>query len=379
MRPGRKVSSPGKVGTLQSISRSIFSKSTPKKDSPLKNGVSRTSRVSPTSITTKTLFTDIDLTFETLSPDSLFKLLKDLKWKMAVSRIAQFQEEPCRWVIQHDDGKNKILFRRLPIHEACIRFPSAELIAALLDAYPEGASAKDNQGRTPLHCAVIHGAHIDVVHLLLNVCYDSILEQDFFFKVPKDYAHTTTFTHKNEVIAALTTKSKKEVSLAALGVRSCLKALHPIHGDRSGQDQAAMESKRTAFDDHAEQLSQAMVEADTANAISSVAIANEVFAKEKMQQLKERIIGIEKQLEEETANRERNENCVFLLEMKQETSTSALAAKNREIKKLIDQTMKDKQKIQADAAMKGKLKKRIGAAHFGGHLEQEGQIFLFLR
>jgi len=278
---------------------------------------------------------------------------------MAISRIAQFQEEPSRWVVQHDDRNNKILFRRLPIHEACTRYPSAELIAALLDAYPEGASSKDNQGRTPLHCAVIHGAHIDVVYLLLNACYNSILDQDFFFKVPKDYAHTTTFTHKNEVIDALTTKSKNAVSMAALGVRTCLKASHPIHGDRSGQVQAAMGYKGTAYDDHAEQLCQAMVEADTANAVRSIAIANEASAKEKIQQMKERIIGIEKQLEQETTNRERHENCVFLLEKKQETLTSALAAKDEEIKKLIDQNLKGKQQIQADAAMRGKLKKSV--------------------
>lgn len=322
----------------------------------MKNGPSQSS---PVSVIPKTLFADIDLNYEALAGDSLFVLLKDLKWKMAASRIAQFQDESCRWVVDHDDKNKKMIFRRLPIHEACIRNPTVEVVAALLDSYPTGASAKDNHGRTPLHCAVIHGAHIDVVYLLMNASYDVVQSQDFFNKIPQDYAHTTTFTNKAEVIAALTEMSKEDVSLSAAGVQAAIRASHPMRGDRSGMVEETTKQVISTYDEAAEQLSQALVDADAANTLRSIAIANEEASKVQVKNLQSQVIGIKKQLERERENKERSENCIFLLEKKQETFIASLTKRDEEIKILKEQTQRDKQQRHSDAVMRQKLKKTV--------------------
>ena len=181
------------IGKLNCISKSLFSGA--KKDSPKKY-----SKNSPTSVTAKNVGrgTPELINYDSLPPESLFKLLKDLKWRLAASRAIQMQDETRQWVVKYDEKRTKMLWKRLPIHEACIRLPSTEVISKLLDCYPEGASAKDNQHRTPLHHAVIHGAHIDIIYLLLNVAYEATQEKDFFNKIPQDYAYTTTFAHKTD-------------------------------------------------------------------------------------------------------------------------------------------------------------------------------------
>ena len=335
--------------SLDSISKSLFQND--KKDSPKKR-FTRRNNSSPTSVAKALLSNAIDQ-FDNLSPNSLFKLLKDLKWKSAASRSVEFPEEPCRWVVKYDERNIKMLWKRLPIHEACIRQPTPEVVAALLDANPSGASAKDNQGRTPLHYAVIHGAHIDVVHLLMHAAYDVATEKDFFYKLPKDYAHTTTFTHKTEVIAALTLKSRQDVASAASGVRVLLQKSHPTHGAGMGA------SREFISDPVEEQLAQALAEADAANTISEVARANEEVFRVQIRELKEKIIGMQKQLKEEEQGRERHENCIFLLERKQQTLVTALAKKDTDIDSLQNRIKDDKKLRQSEAAMRNKLKHSV--------------------
>ena len=332
-------------GTWESISKSLFYNS-PKKDTPKMDRTPVLSSGSPVSVTTKTLLTDIDIIYDALSPDGLFKLLKELQWKVAVSRIAQYQGESSRWVKNYDDKNFKMLWRRLPIHEACIRQPTAEVIAALLDSYPPGAKAKDNQGRTPLHYAVIHGAHIDVIHLLLHASYDVILAQDFFFKIPKDYAHTTTFTHKAEVIAALTRKNKQDIAVSAAGVRVLIQASHPTHG--------AGRNDRTPVLD--EELHQSLAEVDAAYTMRDVALVNGEVFRMQLREMKEKLIGQGKRMEEMNEIRERNENCIFLLEKKHHHVVTAAAKKDEEIHNLQKQAEKDKQQRHADVVMRNKLK-----------------------
>ena len=345
-----------KVETLKSITRSLFCNTSSKRDSPLKNGPSQSS---PASVITKTLVADIDVYYEALAPDSLFKLLQDFKWKMAVSHIAQFQDESFRWwIVDHDDKNKKILYRRLPIHEACIRNPTIEVIDALLRSYPEGASARDDRGRTPLHCAVIHGAHIDVVYLLLHASYDVIQGRDFFHKIPKEYACTTVFAHKDAVIAALTEMSKEDIAAAAAGVRAAIQASTPICGKPLLNETTKQE--RSTSDEAAEQLSQALVDSDAANTICSIAVANERASRVQVANLQAQVIVIKKKLEKERENQENSQqNCIFLLEKKQETFINSLTEKDEEIKRLKEKAQRGKQQRHADAVIRQKLQKTV--------------------
>jgi len=59
------------------------------------------------------------------------------------------------------------MWRFLPIHSACARKPPAELIAALLKAYPDGAKCVDDQGMYPLHYACGNQASREVVRQLI--------------------------------------------------------------------------------------------------------------------------------------------------------------------------------------------------------------------
>lgn len=349
----RKSPAKDAMETLNCISKNLFSST--KKDSP-KKYAKRQYRGSPTSVTAKEIIGDTKvLNFDTLAPESLFKLLKDLKWKSAASRTVQFQDETRRWVIKYDDKKrsNQMLWKRLPIHEACIRQPSTEIIAALLDSYSAGASAKDNKGRTPLHHAIIHGAHIDVIYLLLHAAYDVTQDQDFFNKIPRDYSYTTTFSHKAEVIAALSLKSKQDIASAAAGVRVLLRRSHPTHGAGLGNSNV---SETSALE---EQLAQAMTEVDAANTMREVATANEEVFRMEIRELKEIMIGMQTLIDEDSKCRERNENCIFLLEKKLQAVVPAIAGKDQDIKTLKNRLREERTQGKSESVMRRKLKDTV--------------------
>ena len=59
------------------------------------------------------------------------------------------------------------MWRFLPIHSACARQPPAELIAALLKSYPDGAKCVDDQGMYPLHYACGNQASREVIRQLI--------------------------------------------------------------------------------------------------------------------------------------------------------------------------------------------------------------------
>jgi len=326
-----------------------------------KSLISQTSNSLVTSGATETLSSvpqflpKLEIAYDALSPDSLFKLLKALEWKGAVSRMAQCEDESNQWVKNYDEKNSKMLWRRLPIHEACIRQPTAEVIAALLDVYPFGAKAKDNQGRTPLHYAVIHGAHIDVIHLLLHANYDAIQAQDFFFKIPEDYAYNTTFTHKAEVIAALNRKNKQDISASAAGVKKVIRRA----SSGAGMNAEGKEDEMSAA--LAEELNQALAEVDAAYTVRDVALANGEVFRMLIRELRAEIIGHEIQMEAMNETRKINENCMFLLEEKHDHVVTAVDVKYREIQNLQKQAEKYKELRHADAVMREKLKSAVSS------------------
>ena len=128
--------------------------------------------------------------YDQLQPNDLFKLLEDLQWKTAECTLKQFPSDAKQWTSMTDNDKP--MWRRLPIHQACIRQPTPAIISALLDCFPASAKEKDNYQRTALHCAIIHNADIDVIFLILDAYYDARYDKDFFGKTPRDYLSRNT-------------------------------------------------------------------------------------------------------------------------------------------------------------------------------------------
>eukprot|EP00957_Ditylum_brightwellii_P094382 7186622-Ditylum_brightwellii.AAC.1 len=69
---------------------------------------------------------------------------------------------------QPDAAKQK-KHGRTPLHMACRHGASCEVVAALLEVWPEAVKEKDRVGRTPLFLACRHGASCKVVAAVLEV------------------------------------------------------------------------------------------------------------------------------------------------------------------------------------------------------------------
>lgn len=104
------------------------------------------------------------------NPTELYTTICAGEWE-AASTIARDSPDQARtWVVRHDpEGGGEILWRFLPLHSACARQPSDTLIEALLEAFPDAAACKDDQGFLPLHYACGNRASDVVVNMLLIV------------------------------------------------------------------------------------------------------------------------------------------------------------------------------------------------------------------
>eukprot|EP00559_Dactyliosolen_fragilissimus_P001277 CAMPEP_0184864694 /NCGR_PEP_ID=MMETSP0580-20130426/15850_1 /TAXON_ID=1118495 /ORGANISM="Dactyliosolen fragilissimus" /LENGTH=494 /DNA_ID=CAMNT_0027363597 /DNA_START=15 /DNA_END=1499 /DNA_ORIENTATION=- len=241
------------------------------------------------------MYTDNDdILYENLYPDALFKQMEDLKWNSAIYYIKSAPSEVSQWILKKSN-KGDIVWRRLPIHEACIRQPTLEVIVAILNIDVDSARQVDNNGRLPLHHACIHGASTDVIYQLLHVYHDAIDVKDIWGKTPKDCALSSFHMNKDDIIEALTQKSPEEINmLASEKVKS-------LQDDSSENEKKEAESKDSE-DKCAKSVIQA-VEAELAQAqidsASTIKQANEekeeILARER--KLGEKIIELEDQLE----------------------------------------------------------------------------------
>jgi len=110
-----------------------------------------------------------EVDFDT-NPTDLYTAICAGEWENATSIVKEFPDQARTWVVRHDpEDEIAILWRFLPLHSACARQPSDSLVEALLLAYPDAASAKDDQGFLPLHYACGNRASDGAVNMLLIV------------------------------------------------------------------------------------------------------------------------------------------------------------------------------------------------------------------
>jgi ankyrin repeat protein len=94
----------------------------------------------------------------------LFRLVLKKEWVNAAKRAEAVSEEAGTWISTKGFHGN---LRFLPLHKACVLQPPVSFIQALIDAYPEGAKSKDQDGWLPIHCACFYGAGQEIVDCLL--------------------------------------------------------------------------------------------------------------------------------------------------------------------------------------------------------------------
>merc|ERR1711862_507706 len=71
-------------------------------------------------------------------------------------------------------AQHKMKDGQIPLHYACGSGASKDTILELVKAYPEGARCQDNNGWLPIHLACLQNASADVIQLLLEIYPESV-------------------------------------------------------------------------------------------------------------------------------------------------------------------------------------------------------------
>lgn len=109
----------------------------------------------------------------------LYHAITESDWETAIRAVKKSPDEAKTWVVRKsDENPEKNMWRFLPIHSACARQPPADLVTALLAAYPEGARCVDDQGMYALHYASGNQASRDVMRSLLMAFPDAAKLKD---------------------------------------------------------------------------------------------------------------------------------------------------------------------------------------------------------
>jgi hypothetical protein len=281
-----------------------------------------------------------DVRYDDLSPNSLIKLIEDFKWKEARNRLMHNLQEASCWVTK-DETENRPGWRRLPIHEICVRQPSQDIVAALLDAYPIGCAEFDSYDRTPLHYAAIHEASSDVIYLLLDAYYDGKDMRDFFDKTPGDYApHHEAFT-----------KTREEIAVTSRNIRAGIIYLaNEGHNDDGRLDfRNPTENKSRVMEALLEEeLAQARIESDIAYSERDILIADNVEMKARINGLEQKLKKRQEEIDILSDLGERNRALNQLLgkyEKKNKSLIGAIDAKDGEIINLTNEKKKLKSTI----------------------------------
>jgi hypothetical protein len=115
----------------------------------------------------------------------LYKLLKLKNWMGVQDQLSQSPEEASVWIFEQEtDDQSPIL----PIHLACLLCAPVEVISKLIEAYPDGISAKQECGLYPLHLACQQNLCLSTIACLLESFPDAAIIQDEFGRLPIHHA-----------------------------------------------------------------------------------------------------------------------------------------------------------------------------------------------
>jgi len=80
----------------------------------------------------------------------LFTCLENSGWEEAIDLCKEQPSQASVWVYRLDHKSENVRWQMLPLHAAIIFKGNDEILEALLQAYPEGATMADDQGMLPV-------------------------------------------------------------------------------------------------------------------------------------------------------------------------------------------------------------------------------------
>jgi hypothetical protein len=129
----------------------------------------------------------------------MFQLILGSSWDAVIDRCQSKPREAKQWAVRGDIDS----WRRLPLHEACIRQANVDVIKALLDAFPLAVKSFDHSTRLPLHHACFHGCSTDVIRVLLGAYPTGLEKKDAFGKTPLILAGSSSSKNKASIVEIL--------------------------------------------------------------------------------------------------------------------------------------------------------------------------------
>ena len=145
-------------------------------------------------------------------PTELYLMLQRKEWQQAVELVEQNAQQAATWV-SRKESNGELLWRLLPIHAAVIFSAPESVVEALLNAFPDGAQHKEDQGMLPLHLAFRMGTKESIVSLLLNAFPDSVNVTDRKGRTALELAESSNGPNKTGFLRAL----KKGPNVAMFG------------------------------------------------------------------------------------------------------------------------------------------------------------------
>lgn len=291
-----------------------------------------------------------DVNYRELCSESLFKHIENLEWRKAKNALLHESSADTRqWVIK--DTSDRPGWRRLPIHEACIRQPPAEIVSLILDVFPSCSQLKDNYERTPLHYAVIHHASPQVMYLLLDSNYGARKDKDFYGMTPLDYCSSSTTTDVESILSL----DENKISVLASQIR---KKFNSSLNNLSSEEQhhssvqhtyrlnSRIQNNLQAFNSLQleEELAQARVEADAAYAQRDVALSEKDEITKRIKELEDILQLKQEEIDDMQDLSERNRHLSAILKHFEEKNKSLLglvSEKDKKIELLKDEVRKN--------------------------------------
>ena len=130
---------------------------------------------------------------------TLYQLIIESSWDAVIERCKIAPMEAKQWVVRGSIDS----WRRLPLHEACIRQANVDVIRALIDAFFLAAKSFDHSARLPLHHACFHGCSIEVIRELVGAYPTALDKKDVFEKTPLILAGSSSSKNKTIIVETL--------------------------------------------------------------------------------------------------------------------------------------------------------------------------------
>jgi hypothetical protein len=155
-------------------------------------------------------------------PTLLYKCIQSRAWSRVIHLLSEANNSHAArvWVVRKEPNA-RLRWRLLPLHAALIFQAPHFVVEALLEAYPQAASQKDDQGMLPLHLALRNRpVPWQAVELLLEAYPAAVYAQDRKGRTPLQGAAAVVST-SNKTTRLCGTDSIATAATTALADGSC--------------------------------------------------------------------------------------------------------------------------------------------------------------